>query len=656
VKVSRCHFPNFSLTGPVLFGLLFVAGLTVPAFAADTLRVVTHRDVTVVTDPSTGFRGYPAWGLFPGADTPVRRVVLRVKFGCPDSIRCADWDYLDHLIIRRKGGAAAPSLDYEIGRMLTPYGGAFGRDWSFEWTTDVTDFASLLRDSVEIEYYHSGYEPNADRGWRVTVEFDIITGPPVVSVLSVRKVHDGSYAYGDSARPIADSLAQVTFTVGDSADHVRFVVFQTGHGGDDSGCGEFCNKYREVLFDGAVVDKRQIWKRCGDNPLAPQAGTWIYDRANWCPGDLVEPDVYDFAVGPGSTHTIGLRMEPYLLNGTDAREAICSYLIQYRGPAAPNDAAIERVIVPSDDDEGRRLNPSCLGAVVVIRNLGAAPLKSLYIRYGTLGFDALSYIWEGDLSFNDTARIELPGGIPTRPGMNSFTVTLISPNEAEDAHPDDNEMSFPFHAVPSHLSPVVFYLRTNAEASQNSYILRSGDGDIVAARAPGSLRPDTTYADTFRLDPGCYELTVNDSAGDGLEFWYNVRGGRGTARLLDGKGAMLKNFESDFGSGVRYGFRVTTNRRLAAVPDAEPAIGLFPTRTLGVTTMDYFANVPAPVVVKIVADPGGEVVEERSLGDFRAGRVDFDLTSRGPQRYYLQVIVDGALKFNKRIRVVEKID
>jgi len=640
----------------LIAAVVLAAALSPGARAADTLRVVTHSNVTVVTDPSKGFRSHPGWGVFPPDSVEVRRVILRVRFGCPDSVRCADWDYLDHIILRRKGGAAGEPLDYEIGRMLTPYGGAFGKQWEFEWTSDITDFSPVLRDSVEIDYLHGGYEPDTGRGWRITIGFDVITGPPAGSVVSITKLYDGEYPYGDSTRPMTASLPPATFTVAGGADHVRFVIWQTGHGGDDSGCGEFCDRYREILFDGRVADKKQIWKKCGDNPLYPQAGTWIYDRAGWCPGDLAEPDRYDFPVEPGSTHSIGLRMEPYSFPGTESREAITAYLIQYRGPAAANDVAIDRIIVPSDDDSYSRLNPSCLGAVAVVRNLGSEPLRKLYIRYGSFGFDDRSFIWEGLLPFNATERVELPGEIPGRPGRNMYTVSLISPNGAADEYPEDNEMNLPFHAVPLHRSPLVFRLKTNAEASQNSYILRDAGGDVLAARAPGSLRPDTVYADTFRLAPGCYELRLNDSAGDGLEFWYNVRGGRGTARLFDGGGRMLKNFESDFGSSVSYGFRVTENLRLISPPATDPAIGVFPTRTLGVTTMDYFSNSPALVEAKIVTDPGGEVVDTRRLPGYREGTVEFDLGARGPARYYLQVSVDGVLKFNKRIRVVEKIN
>jgi hypothetical protein len=172
----------------------------------------------------------------------------------------------------------------------------------------------------------------------------------------------------------------------------------------------------------------------------------------------------------------------------------------------------------------------------------------------------------------------------------------------------------------------------------------------------GALPADSAVADTFRLDPGCYTLEIADTAGDGLEFWYNVKGGRGHARLFDLAGSMVKGFESDFGSSIRYNFRVTEDRRLWAPPSPEPAIGLFPTRTLGLTTMDYFANAPKAVTVKIVADPGGDVVQEHEYPDLRSGRFTYDLTARGPQRYYLKVFAGGELKFNKRIRVVDKIE
>lgn len=634
-----------------LIGLaLVIAAGTVRA--ADTLRVVTHEAVTVVTDPSTGARRHPRWGVFPPADFEVRRAVMRVTFGCPDSMRCADWDYLDHIVIRRNGGAAAPSLDHEIGRMITPYGGAFTPDWRFSWTADVTDFSLLLRDSVEIDYVHTGYEPDTGRGWKVTVEFEFTGGPPAARPISIVKLLDGRIPYGDTARPVEQALAPWRFRAADGASFARLLVFQTGHGSDDSGCAEFCDRYREILFDGKVADRKQLWKRCGENPLWPQAGTWIYDRANWCPGELVPPDVHDFPVVPGSEHLIGLRMEPHALPGSAAEQAVSVYLIQYAAPRARNDAAVVAVLVPSAEDADARDNPACAGPRVVVRNNGSVPLTELFLRFGTLYFDDRSHSWEGLIPPQSEATIDLPGGIPQRVSGNRYRVRLYAPNAAEDEWPEDNEMIVPFSPTPAFWSPVILHLKANREPEQTSWVLRRGDGSVARESGPGRLAPGELLRDTFRLDPGCYTLEIRDSAGDGLEFWYNTRGGRGYARLLDGSGALLAGFESDFGSRLAYSFRITENPRLRTKPSAEPAIGLFPTRTSGATTLDYFANDSAEVVVRIVADPGGETVQEHRYPGLRTGEFTYDLAARGPQRYYLKVFVDGTLRFNKRVRVV----
>ena len=107
--------------------------------ASDTTRVTTHNGITMVTDPAKGFKLYKAWGVFPAVHTPIRKITLHVRFGCPDSLRCADWDYKDHITLRRKGGVNGASQDFELARMLTPYGGAFSKDWNFSWELDVTD-------------------------------------------------------------------------------------------------------------------------------------------------------------------------------------------------------------------------------------------------------------------------------------------------------------------------------------------------------------------------------------------------------------------------------------------------------------------------------------------------------------------------------------
>jgi hypothetical protein len=100
---------------------------------------------------------------------------------------------------------------------------------------------------------------------------------------------------------------------------MRLRILQTGHGMDKTeNCAEFCSKYRDVLFDNQIVEHRDIWSECATNPVYPQAGTWIYDRANWCPGCMVDPEGFSFLVQPGSVHEIDVDMQPYKATNGEA--------------------------------------------------------------------------------------------------------------------------------------------------------------------------------------------------------------------------------------------------------------------------------------------------------------------------------------------------
>jgi alpha-L-fucosidase len=619
----------------------------------DTIKVVTHNREVIVTDPSQGVNHYPLWGIFPGMEVPVRKIMMKVTFGCPDTMRCADWDYLDHIILERKGGKHGERLGWEIGRIITPYGGFFSPDWHFSWEVDVTDFSMVLRDSVEINYIHSGYEPNDDRGWLVTIEFLAITGTPSLLPVSITEIYNHHFPYGDSNFPIEDSLRPVSVTGEERAALGRLRVTQTGHGMDrPDNCAEFCSKYREFWYDGKLWNKRQMWMECGDNPLYPQAGTWIFDRGNWCPGLLMQPEIFDLPVIPGEAHTLHFIMEPYTAAEINqGKQVISAYLIQYEKPVARFDVSVEDIIVPSDKDIHSRKNPSGANPQVVIKNNGSEPVNKLTIEYGTAGFDMMSHQWTGSLNPGEKAVVILPGVVKSNKGLNRFQVSLINPNGMEDEYPADDGMESLFTPAPVHGSSLIFYLLTNNEPGHNGWQLLSGDGRAIMERPQGSLTARTVYLDTFRLAPGPYQLILSDTAGDGLEFWFNAKGGRGEARLMDGDKNLIKSFESDCGSGWIYNFSVGENPD-PVNPD-DRAISLYPARTSDKTTLRYFSNRTEDVLVRLTADPGGEIVEERKYPALKEGAFDFDLKRFPYGRFYLKVIVNEEEVFNKRIRFIE---
>lgn len=631
----------------VLFAAVF--SIIVPAYAQSNIKhVVTHRRVTVTTDPSKGINQFPAWGVFPDKNVSVRRILMKVILGCPDSLPCAHWDYLDPIFVRKAGGVNGKTFNYELSRMLTPYGSIFTRDWQWEWQADVTDFSAILRDSVEIVYQHSGYETTSV-GWAVTIDFEITLGPEIVHPLSIIPLWNGSNPYGNSDVDIASVLKPISFPSNGREGFYRIRIQHTGHGMDQPrGCSEFCSRWREIYLDNRMIDHQELWKDCGDNPLYPQGGTWIYDRALWCPGNLQPAHFVDFEASPGE-HMLRLLMQPYTATADkNASENIASYLIAYSVPLAQNDVAIEEILVPSNKPSYNRMNPSCSNPVIRIRNLGRNPLRSVTIQYGIKGRKTQTYKWKGNLTFYQSTEVILPGDIPYLEGNERFEARLLFPNGHKDAWEEDNVLSSVYVAPPVIPSKIILQFLTNNKPQDNTVWIENTKKETVYSKKPEQLQPRTLYQDTIVLQPGCYTLTLSDTAGDGLEFWYEPESGYGYLRLLDMQGRLIHVFESDCGNGERFAFQASE----AFTPDTSQtqyAFVLYPRRTRDDLTLDFHSDKPSQMKVVITSD--GKVVETHSYEKVTSGKFTYHLAYLPKGRYIIEVLMDDISRFKRRFNL-----
>ena len=626
----------------VFFGLLH--GLV----AQQTQHIISHNKETIVTDPSKGANSYKREVVFPGKEREIRQIMLNLKFECPDGMRCADWDYVDHIKVQPKND----SISYEIARMLTPYGGRFQEDWGFNWKVDLTDFSPILRDSVVVDYIHTGYEDNKTRGWKVTVDFEIIYGKPIVEALALHKIYDGNFSYGDKNDPIENHLVPVNLKANKEFNFGKVKVLQTGHGMDANGCGEFCDKYREILLNGQVIHSQQLWMKCGDNPLYPQAGTWIFDRANWCPGYLLQPDEVSFTLDSKESYTIDLNMEPYETENPSAKELLVAYVLEYGKINSVNDVSLVDIITPSNEEIYSRKNETGALAVIRIKNNGKDNLKSVMIHYNLEGHKSKKFKWEGDLPFGETALLTLPEEIYTEKESATFYVELKRPNGKRDGFTGDNAKQSVYTRPDILPETSVIYFKTNNKSGQNQYKVMDSYGKVLFKRDSVELAPNTVYRDTLQLPKGNYTFMVEDSAGDGLEFWYKAKDGRGDVRLLDTLGRAIKHFNSDFGSHIIYNFRVEPNATYHL--DNEPSVTMFPARTDGPVTLDYFSNEKKQVEVIITQqEDESKIVETHSYSELDKGTFTYDLSYLPKMRYYLKVVVDGKEIFKNRIRLKE---
>ena len=399
-----------------------------------------------------------------------RKILLKYTLGCPSG-GCSDWDYTTKIeLLKRDNPSDSTFQNIELVRLMTPYGGNYGATWKNEHWFEITDFVELLRDSVQIRAFYDGYSD----GYTVKLDFYFIEGTPVREVLDLQSIYHGGFSYGNTSDPIETHLPAQTLTMPAGTQGARMRVTPSGHGADNNGCSEFCSKYYQVLTGGTMRYQQDIWRTCGDNPLYPQPGTWVYDRANWCPGSRTityEHELSAFLPTTGNTVDVDLNLQPYTSPNGGAFYYIDGQMVFYGAPAATNDVEILDILAPNSRYDLNRRNPVCREPKITIRNLGSAPLTSLAITYQAAGGTAQTYNWQGNLAFMQSADVTLPNtlGMGLWGTGTAFTVTLSQPNGQTDQYPLDNTMSSAFilpYTLPSRL---IVDFRTNNLANEKPF-------------------------------------------------------------------------------------------------------------------------------------------------------------------------------------------
>lgn len=624
------------------------------ASPGDTLHVFPFQKLKIFTDPSKGFKQFSNWGTFPSSSISYRKVLLNVTFQCPDSLHCGEWDYAGNISIKRTGNEKSTLKDYEIARMMTPYGWSFDSKWKFTWQTDVTDFGSFLHDSVEIAYTHNGYENATDRGWLVTFDFQLIEGTPIQPYLGFEKLWNGNFKYGDSLYSIENHLSPIQLKNNLHAPYGRLRILQSGHGMDSKeNCAEFCPKLRSIYFDSTLIDQRKIWKKCGTNALYPQAGTWIYDRANWCPGSLVPTENFTITLQNHDVFSLNIDMEEYKnIRDNPAHYSFSSFLFYLGNPISKNDACIERIFQPSTEDELIRINPIATRPSVLIKNNGSKPLRKLTLLYGIKGQKQKKYTWKGSLKFGDTSTISLPDFNVTNHISNGvFSIQILKTNSKKDEYIYDNIATSIFEApkkLPTHF---IIELQSNDSSKYLAYQLKDNNDRIIKERKLGTIAPHTLYRDTFQLKEGNYTFTFIDTLNVGLDFWAMPEAGYGHLRIFDLKGNLIQNYKSDFGSFEFLEFTATKDSLDFKVNEEFPIITIFPRSNDGHFHVDYLGDSKETILIQVEDQTTKSIVYETSFENLQAGFIPFDLSNLKENRYTMIFNIKGkSIRKNFRIR------
>lgn len=599
-----------------LLTFLFIA-LSSHVFAGDTTVVNTHNKVVIKTDPSVGSTEYPARVAFPDSTEQYRKVYMYLEFGCAPGLKCGEWDYTNHVYLVKNG------VRHEISRFITPYGfyWSSSQNWKHAWYYDLTDFSYLLHDSVDIIYQHSGYEANTDRGWTVTMNYYFVKGQAAREPVGFTQFYQGGYPFGDVNNPFSSKVTEKNFTVPNHADMVDFKVIQTGHGMDQQeNCAEFCSKERTLKMDDQVISKAQVWRDdCGANSLYPQAGTWLYNRANWCPGAPVKPfDVFK-TVTPGSSHKFLLEMQTY--NNTTGGSAVydlSTYAFYFKDKRKQHDAAIDDIIAPSKHYDYLRENPVCGAPIIRVKNLGKDTIKRVDFVYGKLN-GKTARIWVPcKIAPFETGVVELEAIYDWSGPGNTFYAKLIKINEADDEDTSDNYMTSPITVTPTYPNRIYVVFKSNNAPGENSYSIKDSKGNVVLSR--NNFAANTIYRDTVDLKNNlCYNFYFSDEGTppsnnplneDGLDWWANTGDGTGSIQIRSGKNnAVLKNFNPDFGSNLKLQFYTTYQMSVDETFSTTGQINVLPNPSNGSTVVHIESVGSSPYEV-MVYDLNGRLIRQ----------------------------------------------
>ena len=279
--------------------------------------------------------------------TTIETINMYLQLNCPLG-GCNAWDVYSNILVKD------PSTNewYEIGRYITPYGVGTGQlERGLE--IDVTDFKSLLNGTVELKAF---IEVWGSDGWELSVDFDYVQGTPdyqyyeIAPIIQYNNNSLGGVIYGED-----DSAFDLTKTISlpsnSESSHLRTIITGWGHAtpndSDGRPCAEWCYRTHHVSINNNQTYQHYLGPiGCVSNPVNPQGGNWVPDRAGWCPGmavpnriDLLDPSL------SGSTFSFDYEFEPWTNNLLSTSSNIHAYYALSSFIIVKSNTPVEKPIV-----------------------------------------------------------------------------------------------------------------------------------------------------------------------------------------------------------------------------------------------------------------------------------------------------------------------
>ncbi|MBD77595.1 MAG: hypothetical protein CL840_01475 [Crocinitomicaceae bacterium] len=541
---------------------------------------------------------------------------------------------------------------FRVVKYITPYGNNLDLGEGFTWVYDVTDYEPLLHDTLDFQ--------GGDHRELIDWKFVFIKGTPPRKVNQVEQVYGGGAQYEDIViKPVGRNVVP---DANSKMFKIRTMV--TGHKfNNPTNCAEFCFRKHFVTIDGSKTTEWVNFTECSTNPLYPQGGTWIYDRAGWCPGagaSVIHSDVTNkITAGVPVLIEQGVEKDP---TGTEYGSwNIECHFIGYDSPSYSLDAEMLDILSPNNWEYYGRMNPICANPVVVIRNSGSTDMTSAEIEFGTDGVGLRTIKWTGHLRFAETDTVLLPTITDVlwnaKDSIGHFVARIKSVNGSTDEHKYNDQLRTRFNKVPAYPDELIITFRTNTKEKETSWNIKDQFGKVIAS-SDSVLQATTVYNDTVKLDIGCYTFNVEDKDDDGLSFWNNSDGS-GFILIRDLAGTFQQAFEQDFGRNIHFQFSVGALNNIGQEEiqgprtfENKPFLQLFPNPNDGNFQIEFNGFSGEYLTLRVVNSLGKEVLVERWKNSQHFDSRNVSMRNQ-PTGIYKILISDGKNVFSKSLIIQE---
>jgi hypothetical protein len=191
-------------------------------------------------------------------------------------------------------------------------------------------------------------------------------------------------------------------------------------------------------------------------------------------------------------------------------------------------------------------------------------------------------------------------------------------------------------------------LKTNNAGYQSSWVLYDGEGNIHTER--DDFENNTVYSEELLLEPGCYKLRIDDTGGNGLDFWHQPNQGTGYFKIKGANGSALYTFEPDFGGFAVYEFGIGN---IVKIDEAENPflLSLYPNPTTGMLNVKVKGYGNERLTVSVINSLMSKVLEKEFTLTSEDFSTEIDMSQFPSGIYFLHFNYGKYTKVEKVIKL-----